>query len=209
MRIILFVLLNAPLTICSVSRSYIDFAKSILLQETVIDKIFFVPGNQRPKQLLLGLIQSEKSHISAALFRFTDKDIAQALVNAAERGVHVDLIVDQGCFTGNQKIAHIVAGKIPVYVYSHPFSIMHHKMFLFENALEGKHIVWHGSANATTSGLLKNEECISIREGTSLYQLFFEQFEGLKNRIMQNVQKIKKYEHLCYLVRWMNAKTSK
>lgn len=203
-RIFLLPLILA-IPINAIPRSYIEFARSILLGKKPIDKIIFVPGKEEhPKHLLLGLIQSEQSKISAALFRFSDKDIAQELVNAVDRGVDVELIVDQGCFTENSKVANIVTESIPVYIYSGYFSIMHHKMFLFKNNLEGKNIVWHGSANATMLGLSKNQECISIREGQELYKRFDQHFNQLKNQIAQDLPS-SNTKQLGYFERWLTS----
>ena len=63
----------------------------------IIDSFFFTPDEAYTlKQILVGLIDAEKTMIQLALFRLTDHDIAQALIDAHKRGVAIELIIDAG-----------------------------------------------------------------------------------------------------------------
>lgn len=54
----------------------------------------FSPADH-PKTKLIELIQSAKKKIHGAIYEFTDKDIAQAFVEAKKRGVDVRLVADE------------------------------------------------------------------------------------------------------------------
>lgn len=165
----------------------------LLDQSGVVDALFFTPDESVDvKQVLIGLIESEKTSIQAALFRFTDTDIAQALVRAKERGVGVELVIDSGgVSTAYYSKVHVVAASgVPLYVYqsmslrnitSKYQSIMHHKTFIFQNTIGGS-VVMFGSLNPTHAAFNGNEEAVQVRNAPAIVTGFKDQIGKLKNR---------------------------
>lgn len=144
----------------------------------------FVPDDQ-VKKALVALIDAERHSIKAALFRFTDPDLAQALVRALERGVLLELVVDKSCVIDKyEKLTALSAYNVPVHVYKGYFSIMHHKFWIFSNNIFGGPLVWTGSVNATAVGTMRNAENALLLDDAIIITRYQEQFEILKGRII-------------------------
>jgi cardiolipin hydrolase len=149
-----------------------------------IQRAFFVPHDE-VKKLLIGFIHTEKESIKAALFRLTDKDIAQALLAAHKRGVRVAVITDQGClFERAEKIRLLMKEHIPVYIFGDRFNaLMHNKFFIFEKNLRDEPLLWTGSVNATVSGTTKNRENVLVTNNVQVIQQYTAEFEALVKEI--------------------------
>lgn len=77
--------------------------------------MFFAPYDKPTTQLIEFIDQSKKS-IHAAVYMITDKDIAQALINAQRRGVDVRIITDQISVGKYGKADMLVENGVPVYI---------------------------------------------------------------------------------------------
>ncbi len=164
-----------------VAKNYVAIAHQMLIFNTQVHRVLFVPEHPI-KDVLLGLIISEKEAIIGAHYRLTDKDIIQALVDAKRRKVHVELILDQGCLTDKyQKIDLLKKAGIIIHVPKGSY-LMHNKLFLFQRNIYNKAIIWSGSANITGVGLKKNCENVLVWENPMDYKLYRQQFEQLKKR---------------------------
>ncbi len=185
----------------------ISFARDHLLSADffnngVVDSFFFTPDqSQDLKYILVGLIDSEKKMIKAALFRLTDNDITQAIIDAHKRGVLVEIVVDSGALNIDQysKISVLESYSIPIFVYQSVDllknklkkktkikkyqSIMHHKTFIFSDTIGGSVIVC-GSLNPTYAAFHGNEEMVIIRNNSIFFEKWNKHFEKLKKRCM-------------------------
>src|SRR3990167_8141272 len=64
------------------------------VQTIAFSKAFFTPGHDLTK-IFLERIDAEKKSIYGAMYMFTDKKIAQALIGAKKRGIDVQMVIDQ------------------------------------------------------------------------------------------------------------------
>ncbi len=152
------------------------------LNVPVINHMFFCPDHNI-KKLLLGLINTERVAICAALFQLTDIDIARALILAHERGVRVEIVLDhRGAQEKHCKIALLRRHKVPVYVCKQKmYAIMHNKIFIFARTIYGKSLAWSGSANATLSGMTRNEENVFITQSSPIIRSCRDKIVSLKH----------------------------
>lgn len=149
-----------------------------------IHKILFAPDDDIHSELLR-LIEDETSSIKIAMYLFTDKDIAQALREAQERGVSIECVTDASCISNKfNKMDKLAQLEIPVWVYRAANegrslnNIMHHKFIIFE----ASGIVVTGSLNVTSSAQRNNQENVVILcDGRSVRE-FDRQFGKLKTR---------------------------
>lgn len=182
----------------------IPFAQKTLLPKsdkaTDIDSFFFTPDHAFDiKRIIIGLIDAEQEMIQVALFRLTDSDISQALIDAYIRGIPVEVIIDAGGLEMDKysKVFSLASRDIPIYVYqpvelfsfsknkkSTYQSIMHHKTFLFYNSIGGPVVVC-GSLNPTYAAFHGNEECVMIRNDRDFFNGWKSHFEKLKRRCLQ------------------------
>lgn len=162
-------------------KNYVAIAHTMLIFNTQAHRVLFVPEHPI-KDVLLGLIISEKEAIIGAHYRLSDKDVIQALIDARRRHVHVELVVDQGALLEkHQKISLLQKAGVIVHVPKSPY-LMHNKFFLFQRSIYSKAIIWSGSANITGQGMHKNCENVIVWENAMDYKLYRQHFEVLKKR---------------------------
>lgn len=155
-------------------------------------RVLFSPDDDLRTELI-ALINAETKSIKIAIFTFTDKEVAQALLDAHNRGVAVQVIADSAYLRDQySKIAWLQRHKIPIFTYNPHYknvdarkqdllSIMHHKFVIFGNA--GKQsLVWTGSFNFTRSATLRNQENVVILDDAYVVERYSQQFERLKHR---------------------------
>lgn len=148
----------------------------------------FTPDDDVRSQLI-SLIDQEKEAIKIAVFMFTDKNIANALLNAHNRNIKIEIVTDPAGLRDRQnKIGLLSDNKIAVYVYNGQHgkngssSIMHHKFILFSKNKNTKPLLWTGSFNFTRIACDCNQENVVILDDLSLIEKYSEQFNRLKKR---------------------------
>lgn len=121
-------------------------------------ELWLLPDNRDAIRKLEYLIDSAKKSIQIAMFAWTRRDLAWAVIDAHKRGVQVEVVLDQNHGKGaSAKIVQLLKKHgIPVYL-SEGKALLHHK-FLY---IDGQTLV-NGSANWTTSAFTKNEDCFII-----------------------------------------------
>jgi phosphatidylserine/phosphatidylglycerophosphate/cardiolipin synthase-like enzyme len=158
------------------------------------NKAYFSPDDDL-QQKLIDLINSEQEEISLAIYAFTNKKIADALMAAHQRGVRIEIVVDPGFLSDRYtKIGLLHEHGIIVYMYNPQQSptarkksmsnIMHNKFVLFKKNLDNQTMVWTGSFNFTNSAHLSNQENVVVLNYPSIVRRYEHQFRELKKRAM-------------------------
>lgn len=121
-------------------------------------EMWFLPENPRAVDRIIQLIDQAKKTIKIAMYTWTRKDFAEAVVRSALRGVTVEVIMDRDAAKGSsQKIAtYLNWEKIPLFVNTNP-GLLHHKFLLIDNT-----ILVNGSANWTKAAFTLNNDCFII-----------------------------------------------
>lgn len=132
--------------------------------------IYSLDRKQNDKEII-ALIDAAKSRIYFAMYEFTLKDIADALVAAKERGVEVRGLVDAGESANSYDkpiIAELIAAGIPVETEKHASGngIMHIKAIVTDSAYA------LGSYNWTNSATTLNDEILEIGTDPTLRQTY-------------------------------------
>lgn len=164
--------------------------------------VYFTPRDDI-KTNLVELIKFERKSIDAAMYMFTDKVIAQALVDAYVRGVQVRVVLDQ--ISMSEKFGKgLLLQKNGVSVFVHrtsqssPFSmpIMHNKFILFGfNELYRRPLLWTGSFNCTVSAATLHDENVivvddvyAIAEYQGCFKQLLARLNGTKQAPIEDVQ---------------------
>ena len=162
-------------------------------------RVFFAPDDDIRTEIQT-LIQNEKKGIKAAIFLFTDPEIAQILAKAKKRGVQVELITDTSCLRErHNKIATLCDAGCSIYVYNPSYkknnasSLMHHKFALFEQNKNDKPLVWTGSFNFTKAASALNQENAIVFDDRDAISKFEKQFNRLKERSYRYGNNNKRY----------------
>ncbi len=145
--------------------------------------LYSLDQKENDKQLI-ALIDSAKTHVYFAIYEFTLKDVADALVAAKERGLDVRGLVDstESASSYDQPIIQeLVAAGIPVETEKHADGngIMHIKALVTDSAYA------MGSYNWTGSATTENDEILEIGTDPTLVKTYedlllrlFTQYQG-------------------------------
>lgn len=129
--------------------------------------------NEIGRKKLLGLINQAKTSIRASVVVFTYKDVARALVNAANRGVNVELM---GANLERDVQRILEEGNIPVKRVRGPY---HHKWMLIDDK-----ILWNGSANWSVSAFSRTDDSVIVLHDLTPAQLAF--LDGVWQSLLQD-----------------------
>lgn len=109
--------------------------------------------------ILLSEIKKARRSISAALFTLTHPEIIEALIDAYERGVSLEIFIDKKMLRGASKKAGLALAskEVPLFALGSKSATFHHKFILID---EEK--LLFGSANHTRAAFEKNGESFLI-----------------------------------------------
>lgn len=150
--------------------------------------VLFSPDDNL-QQALIDLIGKECASIKVAIYTFTDKDIAQALIDAHKRGVEVQIVTDpcqlkdrySKCLALKEKGIKVFEYD-PTYIKDMRSNLMHHKFAIFGCDKQKDCCVWTGSFNFTQAACKRNQENALIVKDAYAVKRFSDQFELLKQR---------------------------
>jgi len=129
-------------------------------------------------------IENAKQEIVVAMYTFTNRKLAQALLEAGKRGVLIRVLLDEeaageisyskhGFLRAGGIAVRLYAGTPPLYDQDWPGK-MHHKFAVVDGVT-----VLTGSVNWTASGVHKNNENLLIIRDSALAKAYTAEFEKL------------------------------
>ncbi len=140
-----------------------DFA-SLLLPSYTLASPLFSPGSEDE---IISLIDSASSSIDIEMYAFSNKNLQDALIDAAERGVTVRVILE-GRLSGNSNLktaSYLSANGVQVRFASYRYTLTHAKLMLIDGR---KALV--GSINFSNNAVKKNREAAVILYGPAVSQ---------------------------------------
>ncbi len=127
--------------------------------------------------LIVSTIEAAKSSILVMSYSFTSPQIARALIEAYERGVHVKILIDKSQLKGKHSQLPLLFQKgIPVFIDS-AAGIAHNKTMVFDDRW-----VLTGSFNWTRAAECRNAENILLIEDSKLANIYKHNWEGRMKR---------------------------
>ncbi|AWR87398.1 phospholipase D-like domain-containing protein [Meiothermus taiwanensis] len=147
-------------------------------------ELYFAP-QQGPtaKSRLLGLINTAQQQVEVAALELEDREIGQALIRAAARGVRVRMLNDSDYRRETRESLGVRSSsrarcetlqRVQVCYDSRPHALMHHKFVLIDNLG-----VWTGSTNLTWNAFERNNENSLWLPVPGLVQVYRAEFEAL------------------------------
>ena len=142
-------------------------------------ELWFLPDNQKAVPHLTSLIESARKTIRIAMFTWTRQDLAKAVIQAANKGIDVQVVIDRSSGKGASANIFSLLKKngVPVFLSSGA-PLLHHK-FLY---IDGKTLV-NGSANWTKAAFTQNDDCFLVIHNLTEEQK--KQMEALWNVVWQ------------------------
>jgi cardiolipin synthase A/B len=121
-------------------------------------EFWFLPDNKQALARLKELLSAAQKTVQVAMFTWTSRELAQAAIQAALRGVKVDLVIDQKSAKGaSAKIVKLFKQKGINVSVSQGGPLLHHKFLL----IDGETLV-NGSANWTRAAFSQNDDCFFV-----------------------------------------------
>lgn len=146
-------------------------AQTVSAPATGTTRVVYSLDQKQNDQEIIALIDAAKTHIYFAIYEFTLKDIADALVAAKKRGVEVRGLVDSGESANSYNkpiIKELLDAGISVVTEKHQTGngIMHIKTLVTDSAYAT------GSYNWTSSATNVNDEVLEIGTDPALRQAY-------------------------------------
>lgn len=131
-------------------------------------------NGQKCKSKIIESISSATNEIRIAMAFFTDRDIANQIIIASEKGVEVSIILSNDI--NNENVKSILSPICKVYTHvANGRGLMHHKFCIVD-----KNLLLHGSYNYTYNALNNNEESLNITDSFNLVSEYLNIFDTLK-----------------------------
>ena len=147
-------------------------------------EVFFSPQDNCAREII-SRIDDAKSSVYIAMYFFTSRPIAQALVKAKDRGVDVKVCLDKEQPSYEYSKSEYLHNKGINMRLIGGSGIMHHKFCVID-----EHIVITGSYNWTARADLENDESLVVINSREIAKKFLKEF----NQLWQG-EKIDTYEY--------------
>ena len=135
------------------------------------------------KQRILKEIGNAKQSIYIAMAWFTDRDIANAILNISTKIQNIDIILSSNIQNETVKKMFIDGGiSVHAFETGDTRGIMHHKFCLIDDRIS-----INGSYNYSYNASNNNVENIHVSDDKSIYYQLFSEFERLKYNIDNNI----------------------
>lgn len=150
-----------------------SYADNVVNLDSCEIAAYFSPRGGCPEAIISVIDNAEKT-IDCAIYTFTSREIAQALVRAYKNGVDVRVIMDRNqAAEGYAKKRYLINNDIPARVHIGD-GIMHNKFLVADST-----IVITGSFNWTTSADRWNYENLVVIKSPPLAKIYEKQFGKL------------------------------
>ncbi len=131
---------------------------------------------ENPIETTRTLIESSNQQIKAVIYKFEEKSLLTALKKAHDRGISIQLVVDQE-EAGAKKSKVALAAAYGINIRTWPQGKLHAKFAIFDSSRAVT-----GSFNWTKSAKKKNIELISSYDDVTTAKIFIGLFDDLWNR---------------------------
>lgn len=139
-------------------------------------KVYFSLYND-PESIIIEKIDNAKEFINIAMYAFTDREIAQAIIRAKDRGVDIKIYLDRSQVNAEySKSRYFINNAIEGIRISSNNYIMHNKFAVIDNK-----IVITGSYNWTASAGERNDENLLVIDDKNIIKEYQNQFNNLWN----------------------------
>ncbi|MEM1282905.1 MAG: phospholipase D-like domain-containing protein [Chlamydiota bacterium] len=130
-------------------------------------ELWFLPNQRQAIDRIINLIDQAKRTIKIAMFTWTRRDFAEAVVRSTLRGLNVEVIIDRDSTkSASKKIArYLYRENVPTYINTTQ-GLLHHKFVVIDDS-----ICVNGSANWTKAAFTKNNDCFVVLHHLTKQQL--------------------------------------
>lgn len=156
-------------------------------------EVYFSPADNVAEKLI-ERIDGEEKEVLLAMYCLTHRGIADALVRAHRRGVHVEVVIDPFTLGSRFSVAKMHNAHLDLVVFDPEKAVpprngkvawngrrrplMHNKFCVF-----GKKVVWTGSFNGTYDATQMHRENVVVIDDVDVAKRFEEEFFAIKREV--------------------------
>ena len=167
---------SLPITNISTYQSLIKFTLGEYFQpRPVICECYFFP-NASNEEKVVSMLRTCKKKLDIAIFSLTLDSIAEAILEAFQRGVKVRMIADDECAKNKGSNVKLIASVGVPCKTDNAVYHMHHKFAVLDES-----VVIMGSFNWTGQAVKYNQENIFFYEDKNIASQYSQEFERLWN----------------------------
>jgi phosphatidylserine/phosphatidylglycerophosphate/cardiolipin synthase-like enzyme len=169
----LILLIFVSLSLAFFLSPYISHATELTLNNTPAH-VYFSP-NGGCTEAIVNEVGHAKSEILIQAYSFTSKEIAEAIVKAHTKGIHVEIILDKSNKSAKYSAGDFTAHMGIITYIDDKHAIAHNKIMILD-----KETVITGSFNFTKAAEEKNAENLLIMKSKELAKIYTENWESHK-----------------------------
>ncbi len=140
-----------------------------------------------PEAVIIKNIAAAEEFISIAMYTFTDMEIAQAILEARDRGIDIKIFLDRSQVKAKySRSRYFVQNGLEVRISSNSY-IMHNKFAIIDNE-----VVITGSYNWTASAGERNDENLLVIDDNYIVERYQDYF----NSLWDNKYSLERYQDL-------------
>jgi len=140
-----------------------------------------------PEAVIINSVDTAEEFINIAMYTFTDIEIAQAILEARDRGIDIKIFLDRSQVKAKySRSRYFVQNCIEVRISSNSY-IMHNKFAVIDNK-----IVITGSYNWTASAGERNDENLLVIDDDYIVERYQDYF----NNLWDNKYNLERYQEL-------------
>lgn len=135
------------------------------------------------KQRIISEVNNARQCVYLAMAWFTDRDIANAFIEAKKRNVAVDVVLSSNA--QNETVKQMLRGanvNVHAFETGDERGMMHHKFCLIDNKIS-----INGSFNYSYNASNNNVENIHVSDSYDIYRQLFAEFERIRYNIDNNI----------------------
>lgn len=154
-------------------------------------ELYFSPSDNTTSKIV-STIDHATTSVDFAMMAFTEDKLGNAIVNAHKRGIATSGVIDYVEYSGSE-FDYLKNNGVEVYDYTNADgtswpdgATLHHKFCVIDR--DGtKPLVVTGTHNWSASAESKNDENTLIIYDKATADVFFEEYENIKNKLIDNV----------------------
>ncbi len=152
-----------------ISLAFVFFSPNTLAKTEVYFSLY-----DNPETVIINNIAAAEEFINIAMYTFTDVEIAQAILEARDRGIDIKIYLDRSQVKAKySRSRYFVQNGIEVRISSNSY-IMHNKFAVIDNE-----IIITGSYNWTASAGERNDENLLVIDDNYIVERYQDQFNNL------------------------------
>jgi phosphatidylserine/phosphatidylglycerophosphate/cardiolipin synthase-like enzyme len=147
-----------------------------------IDVEYFFSPPPTTEDRIVEAIDNARENLYFCLYVITSDDIGDALIDAWNRGVWVEGVVDTFCLgASGSEYNRLVANGVPVCYIAHDWGHMHHKFMVVDHNTTHDPRVLAGSNNWSYSGDNYNDENMLVVHDQNIAAVYYNEFRRLRH----------------------------